>query len=120
MEVYVFVYHVKPTKGSPEYGKVGGAHADIWVFESSREAAEIKALSYLMDYAWEVIEVERKLVLDDEQIVQYRPDVQANYHQAKNRGISLFFSGYPPEDLEDGAVEIRPLSKYPANSGSKH
>lgn len=118
MDVYVFVYHAKPTKGSPEFEAVGGAHVDIWVYDVSRESADLRARSYLMDLAWQVLEVERELVLNDEQIVDYREDAQANYFQAKTRGISAFFAAYPPVDRDDDVVVIRPLGKTPDGSGS--
>jgi len=119
MDVYVFVYKVIPTKGSAEYGKVGGASADVWVLESNREQAEIKAKSYIIDLRWDILELKRELVLNDKQILRYREDAQANYYQAKKNGISAFFAAFPPEDREDGVVEIWSLDKPQINK-TKH
>lgn len=120
MEVYVFVYHAKPTLVSPEFGKVGGAHVDVWVQESSRKAAETKANEHLIDLGWQILELERELVIQDEQISQYREDAQASYYQAKSGGISSFFAGYPHTDREDDLVEIRSLSEPHVSSKTKH
>ena len=120
MKVYVFNYHVEPTKGSFEHGKVGGAYVDIWVHESSREVAETKAISYLMDRAWQIIKVESELTMNDEQILDCREDAQANYRQAKKQGLSAFFSAYPPTDREDRIVEIFSIKKPPNSSGTEH
>lgn len=120
MDVYVFAYHVKPTEGSPEYSTVGGAHADIWVYDSSRDSAEAKALSHLIDLAWQVIEAECELVITDMQIAHYRADAQANYSQAKAHGISSFFAAYPPTEDSRDYVEIRPIKSPPISSPTKH
>lgn len=113
MEVYVFVYHVKPTEGSPEHGKIGSAHAEIYVYEDSRPAAETKALSYIKAIGWDLLDVEDVLVLNDEQILRYRKDVQSQYHRSKKYGLAAFFSASPLKDRDDGLVEIRPLKKPP-------
>ncbi|MGY0646317.1 MAG: hypothetical protein ACW7DN_17250 [Paraglaciecola chathamensis] len=119
-KVYVFVYHLKPTIACSEFGKVGGAHVDIWVHDSSRDSAETKAKSHLFDYGWQILEVERELVIDDEQIRDYREDAQANYYQAKIHGISAFFCAYPIQDRDDDVVEIYSLGDPPNSSKQKH
>jgi hypothetical protein len=119
MDVYVFIYKAVPTRGSLEYGKVGGAHAEIWVVDSSKESAEIKAKTRLIDLAWDLIELENELVLNDELILNYPEDTQASYHRAKQEGIYEVFVAHPPEDREDGVVEIRSLD-VPKINKTKH
>jgi len=113
MDVYVFVYHAKPTKGSPEHGVVGGAHVNIWIYDSSHEAAETKAISFLMDLSWEIIEAERELLIDDEQIALSREVTRENYFLAKELGMSALFFAYPSEDTDDYLVEIRSIKNPP-------
>jgi hypothetical protein len=120
MDVYVFVYHVKPTTGSPEFGKIGGAHVDVWVNESSRDAAELKALARLMDCAWQVIKFEDELVISDAQISQYPPESQTTFYQAKTNGIAAFFVGYLPDGHEETVVEVRPIGVPQNQSDSFH
>lgn len=116
MDVYVFVYHAKPTKGSPEHGVVGGAHVDIWIYDSSRELAESRAISYLMDLSWEIIEAERDLIIDDEQIALCPAGALENYLQAKEQGMSALFFAYPSANTDDDVIEFR-LIKNPPISG---
>ena len=120
MDVYVFAYHVKPTATCSEFGKAGGAHADIWVLDSSRDSAETKAKSYLIDYGWLVVEQTNELVMNDEQIVHYREDAQANYSQAKKNGLSAFFCAYPVEERDDDVVEVYSIGNPPRSSKTKH
>ena len=119
MDVFVFVYKAIPTTGSPEFGKVGGAHAEIWVVDSSKESAEIKAKARLIDLAWDIVELENELVLNDELIQNYREDTQATYRRARQEGIYEFFVAYPPEDRDDDLVEVRPLGSPKINK-TKH
>jgi len=91
MDVYVFDIIATPTPLSPEYDIIQCAYVDIWVYDSSREHAEIKAQSYLMDLGWKWSLLEKELVLNDVEIEQYREDAQANYYQAKQEGVSVCF-----------------------------
>lgn len=120
MEVYVFVYQIKPTKGSPEFTKVASATAEIWVYEKSRDVAETKALSHLLDFAWEVIEVEDEIVMHDEQIQHYRIEAQLDFQKAKSLGFHSNFYGCRHEDSEEDSVEIRPLSSPFNRSNNTH
>lgn len=120
MAVYVFAYHAKPTKGSPQYGKMAGAHVDIWVHDDARESAETRALAHLMDCAWVVISAEGEAVLHDGQISQQDKDVQACYFRAKRDGIFAFFSAYLPERPSNGGGELRAIENPPKGSDSIH
>ena len=115
MDVYVFVFEAIPTKGASEYGKIGGAHVDIWVLESSRNKAEVKAKSFLIDYSCDIVKLENEFVMNDDLIVQYREDAQANYYKAKKEGISAFFSAWPLVDHEDDFVEISSMGNPKIN-----
>lgn len=118
--VFVFVYHVKPTSSCSEFGKVGGAYADVWVHDSDRDTAEVKARSYLMDYRWHVVEKTDELAMNDEQILHYREIAQVSYSRAKMEGLSAFFSAYPVKERDGHTVEMYPLPEPPELSRTKH
>lgn len=113
MKTFVFVYHAQPTASSPEFGRVGGAHVDVWVPESSRENAEKRAVEHLIDLGWNPLELENELVMLEGQIQDYRIDAQASYYQAQREGISSTFAAYPPQDRDDDVMEIRELNAPP-------
>lgn len=117
--VYVFVYEVVPTKGSKEHGVVGRASADIWVLSSNREEAEIKAKAYIIDLLWNILYLERELVISDDDIHRYKPLARESYKHAKNHGVYGSFVGSPPEDREDDVVEIWTLD-VPVVNKTKH
>jgi len=118
--VFVFVYHVKPTSSCSEFGKVGGAYADIWVLDSDRDMADIRARSYLMDYRWQVVEKTDELAMNDEQILHYREVAQISYSRAKMEGLSAFFSAYPVKERDDHIIEIYSLPEPPESPETKH
>ncbi|MEA2080544.1 MAG: hypothetical protein U9P00_11920 [Pseudomonadota bacterium] len=62
-----------------------------------------------MDLSWEIIEAERDLVIDDEQIALSSAGTRDNYFQAKELGMSALFFAYPSEDTDDYLGEIRSI-----------
>lgn len=121
MNVYLFRYTLKPTKLSEHYGKIGGAHADLWAYDKDIDTARIKVQSYIMDYGWSLVEVEAEHVMPEEQILHLGIDAQSNFHAAKQWGISAFFSAYPVQDRADNVVEIHTLEKpHTKTSNKKH
>ena len=120
MNVYVFRYHAKPTKGSPHYEDIGGAYVGVYVLDENKKNAEKKAIAHLMEAAWMVVSSEKELVLNDELVLEYRINVRAMYERAKRVGIFSSFSAYPKEDRPDGFVEIRPVGKSSFGSSSEH
>jgi len=120
MRVYVFVMRVVPTAGTPQAHGIGGAIADVWVRDTDLDSARAKAVAFVMDYSWVIQEMQHELEPTAEQIQNLRADAFANYHQALSKGISAFFSAYPPKDRDDDVVEIRTLGVPPNPAKTKH
>jgi hypothetical protein len=102
----VFVLKVAPSPGSPYLGKIGSAVAEIWITGKPKEECEAVARAYVMEHSWLVELVQQKLEISEADIHRYRPDAQASFRAAKERGISAVFVTSPPVDREDNIVEI--------------
>ena len=106
MQTYILIYYIEPLKESPEYGKIKGADAEIWVKAPSPEQAPQIAKAYLSNLAYKIIETLHELAPLPEQLPQY--DKYKLKEQSEKNGIAAFLNAYPLKDQKDtNVVQLR-------------
>ena len=120
MDMYFVNVTAEPTKGSEEYGEVGGANVDVFVKASSLSEAAVKAIDYIINRSWVVVEETSVLKMTSEQISKMDEIHTATYHRAKKEGMHAFFAAWPVEDRDDDLVVISSLSELKNESKTKH
>lgn len=116
---FFFVINAEPTAAAAKTNDIKSAMVHIWVMASSQEEAKARALSYLMDYAWIVKEVEFESEITAEQLAHLDIDEKNNYLQAARTGLSADFLAVPKVDRPGDEIEVRFLGQPVALKG-KH
>lgn len=123
MAVYCFSIPCEPTSASPQAADIKAAIAHVWVVDETIGAAEIKARSHLLDYAWIPTSIEYALEPTPEQIAQLDEEEQALHRRALREGIASLFLAWPKiEGRDDDPIEIRSMGapKIPDDGGQAH
>jgi hypothetical protein len=108
LHVYCFSIPCEPTSASPQAADVRAAIAEVWVVDKSISAAEIKARSHLLDYAWIPTSVQHALEPTPEQIARLDESSQALRRKALRQGVASLFVAWPKiEGREDDPIEVR-------------
>ena len=110
MPIYRFSIACTPTAGSARATDIKSADADVWVLEESMAAAEIKARSHLLDYAWVPTSIEIAIEPTPEQIERSGKDTQALHRKALQKGVaSMLIASPKAEGQEDDPIRIRSM-----------
>ena len=117
---FFFRIDVVPTPAATGADVIEAAIATICVMAYSREEAESRALSYLMDYAWiakkvETLSLDYALLL----LAHSQTPEAAIYRKAQSDGIAAFFEGWRKNKIPDCEMEIRSMAP-PEIAKGKH
>ena len=101
--MYFFSFEVFPKHTNPEYGRVDGAFAAVFVNDSVQRAAETAARDLIEEAGWEIdgLDDVRPVTLDSFPLGDPNRD---KFEQALVDGIVVTFHQWPvgaPEDDED-------------------
>lgn len=79
----------------PQLAGIKGAIANIWVFETSMDRAKEKAIRYIREHGWCLIEERHAFQAQPEQISRLGTGEVMNYHHAELLGINAHFGAWP-------------------------
>lgn len=88
---FFFQYSVLPTRQSKLFGDIRGCLATIIVFSESGEKAQERVGRYLATQQWEIIEVKRIQLLNQQQIKNLNQAIVHIYTKATQLGIGSQF-----------------------------
>ncbi|WP_409525166.1 hypothetical protein [Nitrincola sp. MINF-07-Sa-05] len=120
MDMYLVQLLAEPTKGSEEYGEVGGAYVDAFVKTDSLQNAAIKTIEFLLNRSWVVTQQTAVFLLTPERLGELDEVQTATYHRAKDEGFYSSLAAWPVQERENDYVEVRSLKDSDKSSGSKH
>lgn len=110
---FFLTIRVQPLPGNDQGEGVDKAIAKVWVFDDSMEKATKKAIRYLSQYGWEVLEVQSCLPMQPEQILRLdRQKEFQNYRNAEQYGICAQLHAWP-ENPAPGFYSAEPLYRPP-------
>lgn len=117
MDVYLFIYDVKPTSHSLAYGQAEGAHANIYVLDTSVDTARIRAQALLIDYGWIILDTLNERLVAPGDVAGLWEDARKTYHTAISQGIGALFICYGRKGQESGTKQLLPL---PSDLHTRH
>lgn len=104
-----------PDKETPQLKDIGGAHAELWVFESLEQKAIEKAIRYIQSYGWRQKKLVHALQPSAERIAQLDTHTTKNYQHAEQLGINAHFLAWPKSG-RPGHFSVESLKKPPKKS----
>lgn len=106
MKPFMFVIHSIPLPSNKNYATIRQAIVHIWVFETSIDKAQSKALSYIKSLNWNPLKIEYAFEITDEQLPHLHKDEKRLYQTALLSGIAADFLASPiREKSSDSPVE---------------
>lgn len=114
MDVYLFIYDVKPTPHSTEYGQLEGAHADIYVLGDSFELARTQAQSLLMDLGWLIFGSISERMVSDSEADRLWQGARNAYETTIQTGMSALFLGYGKKDFNASKQKLLNVPNLPS------
>lgn len=117
MQIFLFIYHVKPTPHSITHGTVDGAHADIYVLDTSVDTARIRAQALLIDYGWIILDIISERPVAPGDVAGLWEDARRTYHTAVSEGIGALFIWCGRKGQESGTKPLQPL---PSDLDTRH
>ena len=99
-----------PDKDTPQLKEIGGANAELWVFESSEHKAMEKAIRYIQSYGWRKKKLLYALQPLAERIAHLDTHTIKNYQHAEQLGINAHFLAWPKSG-RPGHFSVEPLEK---------
>lgn len=107
MDVYLFVYNVKPTPHSITHGTVESAHADIYVLDTSVDTARIRAQALLIDYGWIILDAVNERIVAPGDVAGLWEDARKTYHTAISQGIAALFICFDRKGQKSGTKPLQ-------------
>ncbi len=99
-----------PDKETPQLKDIGGAKAELWVFESSEQNAIEKANRYIQSYGWQQKKLVHVLQPSPEQFARLDTNTIKNYQHAEQLGINAHFLAWP-KHKQPGLFSVESLKK---------
>jgi len=103
--VYFLVFEAHPNPAHPDYGRVDGAFAAVFVNESIPSAAEAAARAFIEEAGWDVAELNESHPVELDSFPADHPS-RERFEQALIDGIVVTFNQWPlgvPDDEAEGA-----------------
>lgn len=102
MSMFFFTFQATPTPDAKEFHEAGGAYVSCWIQSRDRHAAEQRARELIVDYGWDVEELEEGAIVTS---ADYDADDEDRpfYEQALVEQEVLVFNTWPLG--EDGDEE---------------
>jgi len=109
---FFIILHAEPTTAAINGWDLDGANVNVWVMESSIEAAVIAAQSHILGYAWIPRDIRYAGEVTGE-LIEAVDDVEAgNYEEALRSGVAAAFYGWTKETRSPEFFEYRHLDAY--------
>lgn len=94
MNVYYIFLEGKPLLNNKESKEFTGAYINCWVNSKNETTAKDKAIEYVYNQGWEVINIEEVFITNRERYVD-EPDSLECFDQAVKYGIGAIFYTWP-------------------------
>lgn len=94
MKIYYILLEGKPFLNNKEGKEVAGAFINCWVNSEDETTAKDKAVEYVNDQGWEVLNIEEIFIASREQY-ENEPDSLECFDEAINFGIGSIFYTWP-------------------------
>jgi hypothetical protein len=91
-------FKVKPTTQNPDYYRLRGAIAHLWIKEVTPEKAIIKAIDYIRRFHWEFQSWDKEISETIFEQFEGKEQAQERFLVATIHGIAAVFVGYESED----------------------
>ena len=109
--MYLFSIHARPIPDSPHFNKLAGAIVETWVNLPDHESAEARAVEYVSDQLWHVVEIEHALAIRGGQLAGLDKSQSRLYQEALERGVAALWTGWPLDGQAGNVVELRSLNR---------
>ena len=120
MLIYRVHLGARPSRGSEEFGQVGGANIDTFVQARSIEEAMQKAIAHVLGRKWVVTTQDLAVLMTDERIALLDTPGAQTLDLARREGLHSLWIGWPPQDRDDDQVELRPLRDRDSTDPHRH
>jgi hypothetical protein len=101
MSIYYILLEGKPLPNNKESEECAGAFINCWVNSKDKATAKKKAIEYVYDQGWQVLNIEEISIVDRERYLD-EPDSLECVDNAISCGIGANFYTWPVGSEEDG------------------
>lgn len=100
MNIYYIFIEAKPLLNNEESKEFAGAYINCWVNTKDEATAKEKAIEYVYDQGWEVLNIEEIFITNKERYID-EPDSLECFNQAIYQGIGAIFYTWPIGDEDE-------------------